>query len=334
MDVLSDALTKVANQVGPVNFENYLKEGGGIYIGPITYKLDDPAPVEGGSTGQGDFMGGLYQRMRELARSLNNSATKLSSGVAQAEHFTHKLKSPEGAKGVAYQITAGALGIYAAAKHSKDYAAKQVDPIGQAIDKGVDAAVGKEAKPEPTFTEKADELGQTAGTSVELMTGQLHKLYQKTRPSYSVFQTAQTAFGNAHSTFWSVNDMETLSEQLGYMITHLEAMRGAALQYLMTCDIHGIRQKAGALVALDKAIVSALTATVSSSVGKLGGLSPVSELAGKANEKAGKKVADSLKGKVSDEVRENIQKGVEKAVGKATGVPGGLPQKAAEKAVE
>ena len=111
-------------------------------------------------------------------------------------------------------------------------------------------------------------------------------------------------------------------------------MKAAALQYLMTCDIHGIRQKAGALVALDKAIVDALKATVSSSVGKLGGLSPVSELAGKANEEAGKKVANSLKDKVSDEVRENIQKGVEKAVGKATGVPGGIPQKAAEKAVE
>ena len=332
--VLTDALTKVASQVGPVNFQRYLDGGGGVYIGPITYVEDAPTPEKGSPTGKGDLMGGLYQRMRERATSLNNAATRLSNSMAQAEYFTHKLKSPEGAKGVAYQITAGVLGIYAAGKHAKDYAAKQVDPIGQAVDKGVDAAVGKEDKPDPTFTEKADELGQTAGTSVELMTGQLHKLYQTTRPSYTAFQTAQVSFGNARSAFWRSKDLDPLSEQLGNMMTHLKAMRAASLQYLMTCDIHGIRRKAGALVALDKAIVDALKATVSSSVGKLGGLSPVSKLAGDANEKAGKKVADSLGDKVSDKARENIKIGVEKAVGKATGVPGGIPQKAAEKAVE
>jgi len=278
-----------------------------------------------------DPLGDLYSAMRKRALSLNASATKLSSSIAHAEHYTHMLKSPEGeASKLAYHIAAGTLGLYASGKQAVDYAKKKVDPIGQAIDKGVDKAVGKKDKPEPTFEQKAEEVGQTAGTSVELMTGQLNELYQQTRPSYGAFQNALEAFGTARSAYWSANDLETLSEQLGHMINHLKAMQAGANQYLMACEMLGIRRKAAAYMALDKAVVDAMKATVSYAVSKLGGVSPVSDI----SSKAGERVSNKLKDKVSDAARENAVKVVEKGVSKVTGAPMGVPKKMAEKAIE
>lgn len=332
----ADALVRLATQVGSGNFERYLDKGGGqfTYIPPkkIEEEADRIEEEEAKEEQKSqDPMGDLYSAMRKRARSLNASATKLSSSIAHAEHYTHMLKSPEGeASRLAYHIAAGTLGLYASGKKAVDYAKKKVDPIGQAIDKGVDKAVGKKDKPEPTFEQKAEEVGQTAGTSVELMTGQLNELYQQTRPSYGAFQQALEAFGNARSAYWSANDLETLSEQLGHMINHLKAMQAAAQQYLMTCDILGIRRKAAAYMALDKAVVDALKSTVSDATGMLGGLSPGMDVAGKAS----KRVTNKLKDKVSDKASEAAGEAVEKVANKITGVPSGLPKKMTEKAAE
>jgi len=287
LDVISAALARTAHQVGPVMFERYQNYGGTKGMESALAAMDETAEEE-----EADPMGELYHRMRVRARSLNTAATKLNSSVVQAEYFTHMLKSPEGAKGIAYQITAGVMGIGAAIIHGLDYAKKIPDPKGAAIDKSMDFVIGKligkEPKPKPTFTEKADEFGQTAGTSVELMTGQLNKLYQQTRPSYSAYQKALVAFGDARSAYWSANDLPTLSEQLGQMKTHLEAMSAAALQYLMKCDVLGIRQKAAAYAALDKAVIDAHGVAVTSAVeGGVGGLtSAPADLIKNAAEKA------------------------------------------------
>ena len=343
--VHADALVRMAKQIGSGNFERYMEMGGGkfTYIPPkkIAEEADQIEAEEAAAKEQKsqDPMGDLYSAMRKRARSLNASATRLKSAVVQAEYFTHMLKSPEGAKGVAYQIAAGTLGTYAAVKHGADYAKKTVedktkdvlDPIGQAIDKGVDKAVGKKEEPKPTFEDKAEEFGQTVGTSYELMTGQLHELYQQTRPSYGAFQQAKDAFYNAHSAYWRVNDLETLSEQLGHMINHLKAMKAAANQYLMACEMLGIRRKAAQYIALDKAVVESIKSSVTSAVDLLGKeMIPDLGVADKIADKA----AGKLPKAVGDTARETVRVVVKAGAKQGTDVVSGAPKKVAEAAAQ
>jgi hypothetical protein len=339
--VHADALVKMAGQIGPANFEHFIEMGGGEFTYIPPKKIAEEAEqieaeeTEAASKESQDPMGDLYAAMRMKAQNLNKSATNLLSSIARAEYLTHMLKEPEGAKKIASKIAIGALGVYAAGKNAYDYAKETVedttkqfvDPIGYVTDKVADEAVGKK-EDKPTFEEKSDEFGQTVGTTVEAVSGQLMDLYLQTRPSYNAFNQAYESFSAAYSAYWRSNDFETLSEQLGQMIKYHAAMKDAANQYLMCCEMLGIRRKAAEYIALDKAVVESLKSTVTSAVDVLGGeMMPDMGVTDKIADKA----ADKLPKSVSDKTKEVVKKNIKE---KALNPVAGLPGEAAKKYVE
>ena len=333
MGVLKDALTRTKTQVGSLNFSNYMSQGGGMYVGPITYReIKAPQPSGGGADADADPLDSLYGGLDAQAASMLTKANNLNSGVVHAEYFTHKLKSPEGAKGIAYQITAGTLGQAATAYRGVDKAKKKVDVAGQAIDKGVDKALGIKDKPKPTFEEEGADLVEDGHTSIKIMTGKLHDLYKQTRPSYNSFQAAYDSFLAAYSAYNKANELMEISTQVGAMKTALDKMREAARSYLMLVEALGIPREAARVDKLSAAIVDAQKLAVADAVGKLGG--PLGEVGDKAGEAAARKTARTFVGDPTDRIQENASQLASKAVGKGTGLATKVPQKAVERAAQ
>jgi len=286
--VMAAASAATRTQVGQLNYERWLKQRGGLFltgviIGPIEYKdkatEDAEKPKESADWSP-------EGRARDY-EALKTRAQQLGKRVAAVEQYVHKLKTPEGAKGYAYQYgQAGFAAMYGVGARSLGFARDKVNPMQQGAEMGwklvlnketgtwekklYAATIGKQAK---DFEAYSDEMGNTIGTSYDIAAGNLHALYLQTRPSYDSFMSAVETFYSKTGTsaFLSgVGMMEEL-EALGVMHGAMAQMESSAAEYANIVQVLGIAEKAANIDKMSKGIEGGMVNSVEIAVDMLAG---------------------------------------------------------------
>ena len=285
--VMAAASAATRTQVGQLNYERWLKQRGGLFltgvtIGPIEYKdkatEDAEKPKEEPHwTPEG--------RLRSY-HALNARAVKLNKGVVAVEYHVDKLKTPEGAKGYAYQYgQAGFAAMYGVGARSLGFARDKINPVQQASEMGWKLVFNKETgtwdkiwsstagKQWDDVKKYGSEMANTTTTSYEIASGQLHSLYLQTRPSYNTFQSALTTFySDAGTTAFNrgVGMMQEL-EALGVMTGAVAQMETSAAEYTNIVQTLGILEKAGNIQKLSQGIEGGMVNSVEIAVDMLAG---------------------------------------------------------------
>lgn len=202
------------------------------------------------------------------AAELNKRATAINAAVVEVEYLAHKLRSPEGVKGYAYQGGVAAHGLmWGVGVESIKYAKDKANPIQYAAEKVVGVTPG------PTIEEKGGQLAETAETSIAVLTGKLNDYYQRTRPYYAAYQKAQKAFSAAQDAFTRhTGDSISRLAHLGAMQTAVDDMASSMSKYRVVVTSLGIPEKAMKLDRLGKAITTGWTSGVELAADQLGGL--------------------------------------------------------------
>ena len=219
-------------------------------------------------------------------QTLNARAVKINKGVVAVEYHVDKLKTPEGAKGYAYQYgQAGFAAMYGVGARSLGFARDKINPVQQASEMGWKLVFNKETgtwdkiwsstagKQWDDVKKYGSEMANTTTTSYEIASGQLHSLYLQTRPSYNTFQSALTTFySDAGTTAFNrgVGMMQEL-EALGVMTGAVAQMETSAAEYTNIVQTLGILEKAGNIQKLSQGIEGGMVNSVEIAVDMLAG---------------------------------------------------------------
>ena len=281
----ASAATKT--QVGQLNYERWLKQRGGLFltgviIGPIEYK--DKATEDAEKPKQSADWS-PEGRARDY-EALKARAQKLNEGVVAVEHHVDKLRTPDGAKGYAYQYgQAGFAAMYGVGARTLGTARDKVNPWQQGAEMGwklvfnketgawekvYSSTVGKQLK---DFEEYSDEMGNTIETSYDIAAGNLHALYLQTRPSYNTFQSAlKTFYGESGTSAWNrASGMMQELEVLGVLHGAVATMETSAAEYANIVQVLGIVEKAANIDKMSKSIEGGMVNSVEIAVDMLAG---------------------------------------------------------------
>ena len=281
--VMAAASAATRTQVGPLNYERWLKQRGGLFltnvtIGPIEYKEDEKKSNE-------DADWSPAGRLRNY-QALNARALKLNKGVVAVEYQVDKLKTPEGAKGYMYQYgQAGFAAMYGVGFRTLGTARDKLNPWQQASEMGWKLVFNKETgawekiwsstagKQWDDVKKYGSEMANTTTTSYEIASGQLHALYLSTRPSYNQFQSALSTFygDSGTSAFNRVDGMMLELEALGVMTGALATMETSAAEYANLVKTLGVIEKAGNIAKLSQSIEGGMVNSVEIAVDMLAG---------------------------------------------------------------
>jgi hypothetical protein len=284
---MAAAAAATKTQVGQLNYERWLKQRGGLFlvgvtIGPIEYKdkatEDAEKPKEEPHwTPEG--------RLKNY-ESLKARALKLNKGVVAVEYHVHKLKTPEGAKGYAYQYgQAGFAAMYGVGARTLGTVRDKVNPMQQASEMGWKLVFSKEkgvwekvwsstaGKQWDDVKKYGSEMANTTTTSYEIASGQLHELYLQTRPSYNQFQSALSTFygDTGTSAFNRGTGMMEELEALGVMTGAVAQMETSAAEYANIVQTLGVIEKAGNIDKMSKGIEGGMVNSVEIAVDMLAG---------------------------------------------------------------
>jgi hypothetical protein len=282
--VMAAASAATKTQVGPLNYERWLKQRGGLFltnvtIGPIEY-TEDAAKK---SNEDADWSPAGRLRSYE---ALKGRALKLNKGVVAVEYQVDKLKTPEGARGYAYQYgQAGFAVMYGLGARTLGTARDKLNPWQQASEMGWKLVFNKETgtwekiwsstagKQWKDVKEYGSEMANTAETSYDIASGHLHQLYLDTRPSYNSFQSALTTFygDSGTSAFNRVDGMLLELEALGVMTGALAQMETSAAEYANIVKTLGVIEKAGNIAKMSKSIEGGMVNSVEIAVDMLAG---------------------------------------------------------------
>jgi hypothetical protein len=284
---MAAAAAATKTQVGTLNYERWLKQRGGLFltgmtIHPIEYKdkatEDAEKPKEEPHwTPEG--------RLRDF-EALKARALKLNRGVQAVEGHVHKLKTPEGAKGYAYQYgQAGFAAMYGVGARTLGTARDKLNPVQQASEMGWKLVFNKEqgvwekvysstaGKQWDDLKKYGSEIANTTETSYDIASGHLHDLYLQTRPSYDAFMSAvETFYGETGTSAFNrgTGMMEEL-EALGVMHGAVAKMETSAAEYANIVQTLGIIEKAGNIDKMSKAIEGGMVNSVEIAVDMLAG---------------------------------------------------------------
>ncbi len=285
--VMAAAGAATRTQVGSLNYDRWLQQrGGGLFlmgveIGPIEYKDDATQAAE---NAKADWSPAGRARDYE---ALNARAQQLTKRVAAVEQFVHKLKTPEGAKGVAYQYgQAGFAAMYGVGARSLGFARDKVNPMQQGAEMGWTLVLNKETgawekvksatydKQVKDFKAYSDEMGNTIGTSYDIAAGNFHQLYLQTRPSYNSFMSAVDTFYSRETGTGAylsgVGMMEELTA-LGVMHGAMAQMEASAAEYANIVQVLGLAEKAANIDKMSKGIEGGMVNSVEIAVDMLAG---------------------------------------------------------------
>jgi hypothetical protein len=272
----ASAATKA--QVGQLNYERWLKQRGGLFltgviIGPIEYK--DKATEDAEKPKEEPHW--TPEGRAKSYESLKARAQQLNGGVVRVEHYVDKLKTPEGAKGYAYQYgQAGFAAMYGVGARTLGFARDKINPVQQGAEMGWTLVFSKEKgvwekvsastvdKQVKDFKEYGSEMANTTTTSYEIASGQLHTLYLATRPSYNTFQSAlKTFYGDSGTSAWNrASGMMEELEVLGVLHGAVAQMETSAAEYANIVQTLGIMEKAENISKMSKGIEGGMVNSV------------------------------------------------------------------------
>jgi hypothetical protein len=276
--VMSAAAAATKTQVGALNYDRWLAQRGGLFltgviIGPIEYKDKATEDAEKPKEAPDWSPEGRLKSYEELKAR----AQKLNAGVVRVEHYVDKLKTPEGAKGYAYQYgQAGFAAMYGVGARTLGFARDKINPVQQASEMGWKLVFNKESgawekvysstvdKQVQDFKEYGSEMANTAETSYEIASGQLHSLYLATRPSYNSFQSAlKTFYGESGTSAWNrASGMMQELEVLGVLHGAVAQMEASAAEYANIVQTLGIMEKAENISKMSKGIEGGMVNSV------------------------------------------------------------------------
>ena len=143
--VMAAAGAATRTQVGSLNYDRWLQQrGGGLFlmgveIGPIEYKDNATEDAEKRESRTG------RPREGQGLRGVERTGAEAHQRVGAVEHFVDKLKTPEGAKGYAYQYgQAGFAAMYGVGARTLGFARDKVNPMQQGAEMGWTLVFNKE----------------------------------------------------------------------------------------------------------------------------------------------------------------------------------------------
>lgn len=325
--VLEEAENKTKAQVGPVAFDRWQNGPGaasvevgtptvtrpevpkpGLHPGMPGYKVDeDDISIAGGKVPSSmeemadhTFSDQMNARLRDSMEKLNQSALAIRRAVGDVEYQCQKLNMGTGLKGFLARMTAGSMGmIWGVAGRGAKYVKDKIDIPGRIVKEGI---LGEE--PSKSVGEEAEELGGTASSSMDMITGRLQDLYAATRPTYAAFHEAETAFLAAKSRFDREDPFEEGVPDLDTARVSLEQMVVASKAYLARCEELGIPKEAIGVDKLGGAMMEGATNAIEFAVSV--GEPPGVEAA--AGEGAKKGIASTAKKALESETAEELVK--------------------------
>ena len=259
-------------------------------------------------------------------------AQQLNGGIVRVEHYVDKLKTPEGAKGYAYQYgQAGFAAMYGVGARTLGFARDKINPVQQGAEMGWTLVFSKEKgvwekissstvdKQVKDFKEYGSEMANTTTTSYEIASGQLHTLYLATRPSYNTFQSAlKTFYGESGTSAWNrASGMMQELEVLGVLHGAVAQMETSAAEYANIVQTLGIMEKAENISKMSKGIEGGMVNSVEVAVDLLAALGHRRHHVRQGRRKGGARRGDPRQGRhrAAARGRQGRRQGSREAVG-------------------
>ena len=214
-------------------------------------------------------------------------AQKLNEGVVAVEQLVDKLKTPEGAKGYAYQYgQAGFAAMYGVGARSLGFARDKVNPWQQGAEMGWKLVFNKETgawekvysstvdKQVKDFEEYSDEMGNTIGTSYDIAAGNLHAALPADPALLQLVPVrAEDLLRRepARVRDLSAGGMMEELEALGVMHGAVAQMETSAAEYANIVQVLGIVEKAANIDKMSKGIEGGMVNSVEIAVDMLAG---------------------------------------------------------------
>ena len=227
--VREEAAKQTKTQVGDLNFANWQKEKAqdqAELAEASRQKAQREAEEEAAAVPK---IGDPYDSAIKVVEKYTAEATAMGQKMRRQSWEARKLDSGQGLSGTVTRVTAGTLGTAAATAHALDTATSE--PVGLVTDAVAGGGIKKEGQ---KLAGEAKAVNREVGTSMDILTGDMQKLYDQVKPAIADFDDAFKHFDEAHSAFTSCGDMPDKKDWVTPMKTMesaLDTMREASKRF-------------------------------------------------------------------------------------------------------
>ena len=286
--VMAAASAATKTQVGPMNYERWLKQRGGLFltnvtIGPIEYK--DKA-TEDAEKPKADADWSPEGRFRSY-QTLNARALKLNKGVVAVEVPRRQAEDPRWREGLCVPVRTGGVRRHVRRRRPQPgLRPRQDQPDTAGLRDGMEARLqqGEGHLGQDLVVDGRQAVGRRQEVRLrdgqhdhDLLRDRLRRaatsLYLQTRPSYNRFKSAlETFYGDTGTTGFNrgVGMMQEL-EALGVMTGAVAQMETSAAEYANIVQTLGVIEKAGNIAKLSAGIEGGMVNSVEIAVDMLAG---------------------------------------------------------------